>query len=54
VLDEGEEIEKEGGSFTARWDSRSEMGEEVARGVYLYLISDGTKKKKIGKIAVLD
>jgi len=54
ILQEGEGIKREGGSFTATWDCRNTTGEEVVRGIYFYLIYDGTIKKKIGKIAVLN
>jgi len=35
------------------WDGKNEEGEEVARGIYIYLIVDNTGNKKIGKIAVI-
>jgi len=54
ILQEGEGIKKEGGSFTATWDCRNTTGGKITRGIYLYLIYDGTIKKKIGKIAVLN
>ena len=54
ILEEGEGIKKEGGSFTATWDCHSKSGEEIGRGIYLYLIYDGNSQRRIGKIAVLD
>ena len=35
------------------WDGKNEEGEEVARGIYIYLITDNAGNKKIGKIAVI-
>lgn len=35
------------------WDVRNEQGEAVARGVYVYLITNRQGEKKIGKIAVI-
>lgn len=36
----------------ATWDCRNEVGEIVARGIYIYLITSNTDKK-IGKIAII-
>jgi hypothetical protein len=35
------------------WDVRNEQGEAVARGVYVYLVTNSQGEKKIGKIAVI-
>ena len=35
------------------WDGKNENGEEVARGIYIYLITDNAGNKKVGKIAVI-
>lgn len=36
-----------------KWDARNEQGEAVARGVYIYLVTNSQGEKKIGKIAVI-
>lgn len=51
-LKEGAEIEIGPGSETAIWDTRNEQGEDVASGIYLYLIKS-EQSKKSGKIAVV-
>jgi len=35
------------------WAGKNENGEEVARGIYIYLITDNAGNKKVGKIAVI-
>jgi len=35
------------------WDGKNEEGEEAARGIYIYLITDNAGNKKTGKIAVI-
>ena len=35
------------------WDGKNEEGEEVARGIYIYLIIDSAGNKKVGKIAII-
>jgi len=53
TLEEGEEIKVEGGSGEAVWDGKNEEGQEVARGIYVYLATNNAGEKKIGKIAVI-
>ena len=36
------------------WDGRNEQGEAVARGVYIYLVTNSQGEKKIGRIAVIE
>jgi len=36
------------------WDARNTNGQKVARGIYIYLVTDSSRGKKIGKIAVID
>jgi hypothetical protein len=38
---------------TATWDLKNDDGENVARGVYLYVVSDKSDNKKMGKIAII-
>lgn len=40
-------------NFTAIWNCRNNSGQEVARGIYVYLIITDDGEKKIGKIAVI-
>jgi len=35
------------------WDGKNERGEAVARGIYIYLITNSERGKKIGKIAII-
>jgi len=42
----------DGISGEAEWDGTNDNGERVARGIYLYMITDGSGRKKIGKIVV--
>jgi len=35
------------------WDGKNERGEAVARGIYIYLITNSEGGKKIGKIAII-
>jgi len=37
----------------ATWDLKNDDGEKVARGVYIYIVSDKNDNKKIGKIAII-
>ncbi|MCD6318663.1 carboxypeptidase regulatory-like domain-containing protein, partial [Candidatus Aerophobetes bacterium] len=53
TLDDATEIIKEGGSATATWDLRNDAGEEVAQGIYIYLVPEATGGKKGGKIIVI-
>ena len=52
VLREGEEIEAGTGSGTGIWDCKNEVGENVASGIYIYLIKSNKGNKK-GKIALI-
>lgn len=54
VLREGTEIQNKGCSLTATWNGCNRMGVNVARGIYFYIIYDGTTSKEMGKIAVTD
>ena|GEM_PF-4844718 len=47
-----DEATLEGGSKTAVWDLRNDDGDVVARGIYIYLITGATEKKR-GKIAIM-
>ena len=42
----------DGISGEAEWDGTNENGEKIARGIYLYMITDSSGRKKIGKIVV--
>ncbi|HCJ67013.1 MAG TPA: hypothetical protein DHV62_06735, partial [Elusimicrobia bacterium] len=46
------ELVNYGGDDTEEWDLKNESGENVASGIYIYLISDNTGSKK-GKIAII-
>lgn len=35
------------------WDARNKKGEEVARGTYVYLVTNSARNRKIGKIAII-
>jgi len=52
VLEKGDGIEDRMESAIATWDCRDEDGQEVARGVYIYLVIT-PEGNKIGKIAVI-
>ena len=51
----GQEILRENLSWRISWlwDARNEQGEVVARGVYIYLVTNSQGEKKIGKIVVI-
>ncbi len=53
TLEIGDEIEESPGYTVATWDCRNEYGEEVVRGIYVYLAATSAGEKKVGKIAVL-
>lgn len=52
-LERGDEIKEKLGYVTAIWDCRSENGQEVARGIYIYLAITIEGEKRVGKIAVI-
>lgn len=52
-LEKGDEIEEGPGYAVATWDCRNQYGEEVVRGIYVYLAATFGGEKKVGKIAVL-
>ncbi len=39
--------------YSWTWDVRNKQGEAVARGIYIYLITNSQGEKKIGKIAIV-
>jgi len=49
----GDGISQEGGSAIAFWDGRNDKGEQVAEGIYLYLILNVEVEKRSGKIAIV-
>jgi len=51
----GQEISRENLSWRISWlwDGRNEQGQAVARGIYIYLVTNSQGEKKIGKIAVI-
>ena len=53
TLDNASEIITAGSSTTAFWDCKNDLGEEVARGIYIYLATDDAGSKKTGKIAII-
>jgi len=53
TLERGFEIENGITPSVAIWDCRNEGGEEVSRGVYIYLVDTGEKIKRTGKIAII-
>ena len=53
TLEKGFEIEDKTSYAEAVWDCRNEAGEEVSRGVYIYLVDTGEKIKRTGKIAII-
>lgn len=52
----GEEIYREDVSWEANWawNMKNKRGEAVARGIYVYLVTNSAGEKKIGKIAVIE
>jgi len=52
----GQEISGENLSWRISWlwDGRNEQGQAVARGVYIYLVTNSQGERKIGKIAVIE
>lgn len=40
-------------SQKSTWNCRNQNGEEVVRGIYIYLITDETGNKRLGKIAIV-
>ncbi len=52
-LKENDEIERCPSSAKAVWDCKNESGEEVASGVYIYLIAAGSERKTGKKIAII-
>lgn len=53
TLDDASEISVGGSSTTAFWDCKNDAGEEVARGIYIYLATDNIGTKRTGKIAII-
>jgi len=41
------------GQFSWSWDVKNDKGEDVARGIYVYLVTNSAGEKKIGKIAII-
>ena len=39
--------------FSWSWDVKNDKGEDVARGIYIYLVTNPAGEKKIGKIAII-
>lgn len=52
-LERGDEIEERPEYFEAVWDCRNEGGQEVARGIYVYLAVTNEGEQKTGKIAIV-
>lgn len=52
-LERGDEIEEKMDHFEAVWDCRNERGQEVARGIYIYLAVTNEGEQKAGKIAIV-
>jgi len=52
-LERGDEIEERLHYFEAVWDCRNENGQEVARGIYIYLAVTNEGEQKAGKIAIV-
>ena len=52
----GEEIYREDVSWETNWawNMKNKRGEAVARGIYVYLVTNSAGEKKIGKIAVIE
>jgi len=46
-------IKVEPGTTSWSWDVKNDKGENVARGVYVYLVSNPAGEKRIGKIAII-
>lgn len=53
TLDDFTEVTTRGSSAIATWDCKNNAGEEVARGIYIYLAKDDIGTKKTGKIAII-
>ncbi len=50
----GQEVRRLGStSDTATWDLKSDSGDHVASGIYLYLVSNNLGQQTRGKLAVL-
>jgi len=50
----GELVRKfQGVSGRQTWDGKNQNGEQVAAGVYIYLITTGDEKKITGKLFIL-
>jgi len=54
TLQENNEVTLEGYSKTVTWDGVNEVGQNVARGVYLVFVTDEEGTRFIGKIAVVN
>ena len=52
-LEKGRGITEDAGITSAIWDCRSDSGQEVPRGIYIYLIITTDGEKKAGKIAII-
>jgi len=52
-LEKGDGITEGTGITTANWDCRNDSGQEVSRGVYVYLILTVNGEKKVGKVAMI-
>lgn len=52
-LERGDEIEERLGYFEAVWDCRNENGQEVARGIYIYLAVTNEGEQQVRKIAIV-
>ena len=53
TLQENDEVTLEGYSKTATWDGTNEVGQNVARGIYLVFVTDQEGTRVVGKIAVV-
>ena len=53
TLQENNEVSLEGYSKTVTWDGVNEVGQNVARGVYLVFVTDEEGTRVVGKIAVV-
>ena len=54
TLEENDEVTLQEGSKTATWYGTNEAGENVARGVYLVLVTDEKGTSTVGKIAIVN
>jgi len=52
TLEEGVETEEEGDLLEAIWDGKNEEGQEVTRGIYIYLVISADETRT-GKIAII-